>query len=73
MNLILFLEKKKEPKKYQKEQPRNCVSLIRSAEKRAAKELRQERSKTDRGDKVPGGRFAKSDGLGLLRPAHFAA
>ena len=44
-----------------------------SHKKRAAKRLRRERSETPRGDKVPGGRFAESDSLALLRPARFAA
>ena len=37
------------------------------------KRLRQERSETARGGSAPGGRFAQSNGLGLLRPARFAA
>ena len=49
------------------------LQLRRSAEDRAAKGLRCERSETARGDRVPGGRFAQSNSLELLRPDRFAA
>ena len=48
------------------------LRLLRSAKDWAAKGLRRERSETARGGNGPGGRFAKPNGLELLRPARSA-